>query len=100
MRQGMCWEWSPRPLCPLDDTQLNVHARQEDNQVFICGFVELEDDTSFSSLVYIVLRAVYPALSQDDIRGVRVVARWVSGEQSSILVTLSNGEPVGLVSLM
>ena len=52
---------------------LNVPTWPEDNQVLICGFVELEDDTSFISLAYVLLRAVYPALGQDDIRDVQVV---------------------------
>ena len=106
----------PALSIPLDDSQLSVPIRPEDNHVFFCGFVELEDDTIFISMACIALRAVYSVLSRDDIRGVRVVrargggamadedvggsatlTRRVSGKPPSVLVILSDREVVNRI---
>ena len=57
---------------PPSTGQLSTPIRQEDNQIFIHGFME-PVNASIVNLAYVVLCTVYPALRHDDIRGVQAV---------------------------
>ena len=72
----------PTLTLPPSTGQLNTPMRPEDNQIFIRGFMEPEDDASIDNLAYVVLRTVYPTLGYDDIReaqGVRARGRMSVG---------------------